>query len=252
MTIQRLQGRVALVTGAQQGIGRAAALALGREGAAVVVNYLTDKAAAEAIVKEIQGGAGRAAAVYGDVSRAADIAQMLNATDAFGGVDILVNNAGIFPRVSFLEMKESDWDAVLGVNLKGTFLCSQGAALQMIKHGKAGAIVNLASVAAMRSSPRGSHYVASKAGIIGLSRASALELAAHGIRVNAIAPGLTDTAQPRDGMNEAQIAEVAADIPLGGMTTPEDIADTIVFLASREARQITGQTISVNGGQYLY
>jgi NAD(P)-dependent dehydrogenase (short-subunit alcohol dehydrogenase family) len=252
MTTQRLQGRVALVTGAQQGIGRAAALALGREGAAVVVNYLTDKVAAEAIVKEIQDGAGRAAAVYGDVSRAADIAQMLNATDAFGGIDILVNNAGIFPRVAFLEMKESDWDAVLGVNLKGTFLCSQAAAQQMIKHGKAGAIVNLASVAAMRSSPRGSHYVASKAGIIGLSRASALELAEHGIRVNAIAPGLTDTAQPRDGMNEAQIAEVAADIPLGGITTPDDIADTIVFLASREARQITGQTISVNGGQYLY
>jgi 3-oxoacyl-[acyl-carrier protein] reductase len=122
----------------------------------------------------------------------------------------------------------------------------------MIKHGKPGAIVNLASVAAMRGSPQGSHYVASKAGIIGLSRATALELAAHGIRVNAIAPGLTDTAQPRDGMNETQIAEVAAGIPLGGITTAEDIADTIVFLASGEARQITGQTISVNGGQYLY
>lgn len=252
MATQRLAGRVAVVTGAQQGIGSAAALALGREGAAVVVNYLTDEAAANAVVNAISASGSNAVALRGDVSKAEDIEAMMAAADDLGGVDILVNNAGIFPRVPFLEMKESDWDAVMNVNLKGTFRSSQAAAKRMVASDKKGSIVNLASVAALRSSPRGTHYVASKAGIIGLTRATSLELAPYGIRVNAIAPGLTDTAQPRDGMTEAEIAEVAAAIPLGGITTPEDIADTVVFLASQESRQITGQTMCINGGQYLY
>ena len=249
---QRLDGSVALVTGGQQGIGRAAALALGREGADVVVNYLDDKSAASAIIAELEGAGRRAIAVAGDVSKGADVARLLAASAELGGVDILVNNAGIFPRVPFLELTEADWDAVLGVNLKGTFLCSQAAARQMIENGKAGSIINLSSLSAFRGSPRGSHYVASKSGVIGLTRGSALELAQYKIRVNAIAPGLTDTAQPRDGMSEEEIAQTAMVIPLGGITLPQDIADTVIFLASGDSRQITGQTISVNGGQYLY
>jgi 3-oxoacyl-[acyl-carrier protein] reductase len=177
---------------------------------------------------------------------------MLEAGAAWGGIDILVNNAGIFPRVEFLDMTEAQWDEVLGVNLKGTFLCTQAAAQQMVQRGRGGVVINLTSSAAFRSSPRGVHYVASKAGIIGLTRAAALELAPYRVRVNAIAPGTTDTAQPRYGMSEDELQAVGRQVPLGRMGTPADVADLAVFLASDESRHITGQTIHVNGGQYLY
>jgi NAD(P)-dependent dehydrogenase (short-subunit alcohol dehydrogenase family) len=248
----RLKGKVALVTGAQQGIGEAAAVALGAEGAHVVVNWLDDADAAKRIVQTIAQSGSQASLVQGDVSESTAIERLLTETQQLGGIDVLVNNAGIFPRVPFLDMAPGDWDRVMDVNLRGAFLLSQGAARQMVEHGRGGSIVNLTSVAALRSSPRGVHYVASKAGIIGLTRASALELSGHNIRVNAIAPGLTDTAQPRDGMTEEEIDAVAAEIPLGGITGPEDIAEGIVFLASDAAKRITGQTLSINGGQFLY
>ena len=149
-------------------------------------------------------------------------------------------------------MTVEEWDAVIGVNLKGSFLCAQAAAKRMVTAGQPGSIVSLASRAAFCSSANGVHYVTSKAGIVGMTRAMALELAPHNIRVNAVAPGLTDTAQPRYGMNEAEIAAVVADSPTKGITKPEDIAQTIVFLTSDAASRITGQTIHVNGGQYLY
>ncbi|WP_089945467.1 SDR family NAD(P)-dependent oxidoreductase [Candidatus Entotheonella palauensis] len=204
-----------LVTGAQQGIGQAIALALGREGAYVVVNYLDDPAAAESTVSQIEGGGSRATAVPGSVARPEDIRHMVEAGRTLGGISILVNNAGIFPRVPFLDMTEADWDEVLGVNLKGSFLCTQTVARQMVAEGRSGSVINLASGAAFRSSPRGVHYVSSKAGIVGLTRATALELAPHHIRVNAIAPGLTDTAQPRYGMSEEEVQAAAEHVPLG-------------------------------------
>jgi len=176
----------------------------------------------------------------------------MQAADEMGGVSILVNNAAVFPRSSFLELAESEWDLVLGVNLKGAFLCAQAAANRMVSAKQGGAIINLTSGAAFRGSPRGVHYVSSKAGVVGLTRATAVELAAHKIRVNAIAPGLTDTAQPRYGMTEDEISEKAATIPFPGLTMPEDIADAAVFLASDLASRISGQTIHVNGGDYLY
>jgi 3-oxoacyl-[acyl-carrier protein] reductase len=176
---------------------------------------------------------------------------MLEAGNQLGGIDILVNNAGIFPRVDFLDMTEAQWEEVLGVNLKGSFLCTQAVARQLVARGQGGAVINLASGAAFRSSPRGVHYVSSKAGLVGLTRATALELAPYRIRVNAIAPGLTDTAQPRYGMSEEDIQERGREVPLGRMATPDDIADMAVFLASEEARYVTGQTLHVNGGQYL-
>ena len=176
----------------------------------------------------------------------------MQAADEMGGVSILVNNAAVFPRSSFLELAESEWDLVLGVNLKGAFLCTQAAANRMVSAKQGGAIINLTSGAAFRGSPRGVHYVSSKAGVVGLTRATAVELAAHKIRVNAIAPGLTDTAQPRYGMTEDEISEKAATIPFPGLTMPEDIADAAVFLASDSASRISGQTIHVNGGDYLY
>lgn len=248
----RLAGKVALVTGAQQGIGKAIALAFGREGASVVVNYLDDQAAGEAIVKKIHEAGGRAVAVAGSVARVSDVRTMVEAGNVFGGIDILVNNAGIFPRVGFLEMTEAQWDEVLNVNLKGTFFCTQAVIRQLVEQGRSGAVVNLASSAAFRSSPRGVHYVSSKAGIVGFTRATALELARYRIRVNAIAPGTTDTAQPRYGMSEEELQAVGRQVPLGRMAVPDDIASMAVFLASEEASHITGQTMHVNGGAYLY
>jgi 3-oxoacyl-[acyl-carrier protein] reductase len=248
----RLAGKIALVTGAQQGIGKAIALAYGREGASVVINYLDNQAAAEEIASQIRALGQRAVPLAGDVAQAADVRRMVEAGESLGGIDILVNNAGIFPRVEFLDMTEAQWDEVLNVNLKGTFLCTQAVAQKLVERGRPGAVINLASSAAFRSSPRGVHYVASKAGIVGVTRATALELAPYRVRVNAIAPGTTDTAQPRYGMSEAELQAAGRQVPLGRMGTPEDVADLAVFLASDEARHITGQTIHVNGGQYLY
>jgi 3-oxoacyl-[acyl-carrier protein] reductase len=248
----RLAGKVALVTGAQQGIGKAIALAYGREGASIVVNYLDDRAAGEAVAAQIHALGARAVAVAGNVAQTADVHAMVEAGDSLGGVDVLVNNAGIFPRVDFLDMTEGQWDEVLDINLKGAFRCIQAVARQLVAQGKAGAVINLASGAAFRSSPRGVHYVSSKAGIVGLTRATALELARYRIRVNAIAPGITDTAQPRHGMSEAELQAAARQVPLGRIATPEDIAYLAVFLACDEANHMTGQTIHVNGGQFLY
>ena len=248
----RCSGTVALVTGGQQGIGRAIALALAREGADVVLNYLDDPDAAAGVAKEIRDAGRRCLLVQGDVSRAAHVSALVDAAESgMGPVDTLVNNAGIFPRAPFLDVTEAEWDRVHGVNLKGSFLCAQAVARRLVARGAPGAIVNLASSAAYRSSPRGTHYVASKAGVVGLTRAMALELAPHGIRVNAIAPGLTDTAQPRDGHSEAELQAMARQVPLGRMGAPDDVAGVAVFLASADARHVTGQVIHVNGGAYL-
>jgi NAD(P)-dependent dehydrogenase (short-subunit alcohol dehydrogenase family) len=194
----------------------------------------------------------RATAVQGSVARVAEVRTLVEAGNALGGIDILVNNAGIFPRVDFLHMTEAQWDEVLSVNLKGTFFCTQTVVHQLVERGKPGAVINLASSAAFRSSPRGVHYVSSKAGIVGFTRATALELARYRIRVNAIAPGTTDTAQPRYGMSEEELQAVGRQVPLGRMAVPDDIAHIAVFLASEAASHITGQTMHVNGGAYLY
>ena len=247
----RLAGKVALVTGAQQGIGKAIALAYGREGANVVLNYLDSQPAAEESAAQIRAMGQQAVIIAGDVAQATDVRRLVEAGTSLGGIDILVNNAGIFPRVEFLDMTEAQWDEVLNVNLKGTFLCTQAVAQKMVERGHGGAVINLASGAAFRSSPRGVHYVSSKAGIVGLTRAAALELASYRVRVNAIAPGITDTAQPRYGMSEEELQAAGRQVPLGRMGTPEDVADLAVFLACEESRHITGQTIHVNGGQYF-
>jgi NAD(P)-dependent dehydrogenase (short-subunit alcohol dehydrogenase family) len=248
----RLAGQVALVTGAQQGIGRAIAVALARDGADVGVNYLDDPRAAALVAREVQAAGRRACLVRGDVSRAMDAEAMVDAvTGGLGVPGILVNNAGVFPRVDFLAMTEAEWDHVLDVNLKGSFLCAQAVARRLVARGRGGAIVNIASVA-MRGTPLGVHYAASKAGVVGLTRGMALALAPHRVRVNAIAPGLTDTVQPRHGHAEAELLELARQIPLEGrLARPEEIARVAVFLASEEAGWVTGQTIHVNGGAFM-
>ena len=246
-----LDGRVALVTGAQQGIGRAIAIEFAAAGADIALNYLDDRAAAEAVASEIERFGRRALLIQGDVSAVAKAGAMAAAAaEQLGRLDVLVNNAGIYPRVPMLDMQESDWDAVLDVNLKGTFFCSQAAARVMVAQGIPGGIINLAS-RAIGGSVRGVHYSASKGGIVSLTRAMALELAPHRIRVNAIAPGLTDTAQPRFGMSEEEIAEASQALPLGRMAMPADIAQTATFLASEASALITGQVLHVNSGSYM-
>jgi NAD(P)-dependent dehydrogenase (short-subunit alcohol dehydrogenase family) len=248
----RLGGKVALVTGAQQGIGRAIALALAHAGAHVGVNYLDDPDAAAVVAEDVRALGRQAVVLPADVARIGDVEAMVETVRReLGAPDILVNNAGVFPRVPFLAMQGQEWDHVLDVNLKGSFLCAQASARAMVAAGRPGAIVSISSVA-IRGTPLGVHYSASKAGLLGLTRAMALALAPHGIRVNAVAPGLTDTAQPRYGNTEAELAELARTIPLGGrMAHPDDIASVVVFLVSDEARFVTGQLVHVNGGAFM-
>ena len=243
-----LEGRVALVTGAQQGIGKAAAEAMGREGASVVVQYFDDTDAANEVAALVRSYGPDAVVVQGDVGVRGDCEAALHAGRELGGVNLLVNNAGIFPRRSFVDMTDDDWNNVQNVNVVGGFRCLQLMARDLITDGRHGTAVNLSSVAFFRNSARGAHYAASKGAIIGFTRAVSTELAPYGIRVNAIAPGIVDTAQPRDGMTEQQIAAASALVPRGAMATPDEVADVAVFLSSDLSRHITGQTLQVNGG----
>ena len=249
-----LEGKAILVTGAQQGIGAAIARALAREGARLALNWLDDRAAARQVAADVRAAGSAATLIQGSVADLDAVVRMVEAGRELGGASGLgglVNNAGVFPRARFLDLTEAEWDRVQEVNLKGAFRCAQAAARAMAETGRGGSIVNLSSLAAFRPSARGAHYAAAKAGLIGLTRAAALELAPHRIRVNAIAPGLTDTAQPRGGMSEAELAAASSAIPLGRMALPEDVAALVVFLLSDQSCQITGQTLHLNGGQSL-
>ncbi len=246
-----LAGKRALVTGAQQGIGKASVLALAGGGASVAINWLDDAAAADAIAAEVREIGGDAVTVQGSVADKTEASRIVaEASDGLGGLDVVVNNAGVFPRSEFLDLDDAEWDHVLGVNLKGSFLIAQAAARQMVANGTPGAIVNISS-SSVRGHVLGVHYSASKTGIIGLTRSMALALAPHRIRVNAIAPGITDTAQPRYQFSEAEMAEQSRLVPLGAMAQPEDIADIIVFLASDASRFMTGELVHANGGLYM-
>ena len=249
----KLKGRVALVTGAQQGIGAAIALALAGEGADVAVTWHDNEKAAEAVAQGVRDKGCKAALFRADVSKLSDIEMMVaETTRQLGTPDILVNNAGVYPRVPLLEMRESDWDFVLDINLKAGCFAAIAVAKALIAEKKAGSIINLASQS-VRGAVRGVHYSASKGGVVSMTRALALELAPYDIRVNAIAPGLTDTAQPRYGNSDPELIEMAREaIPLGGkMLTPEQVAQTAVFLASDSASATTGQVLHVNGGSYM-
>jgi NAD(P)-dependent dehydrogenase (short-subunit alcohol dehydrogenase family) len=249
----KLAGKIALVTGAQQGIGAAIAVALAEDGADVTITWLDDQPAAEAVAGRIRQAGRRVHLVRADVARLADIGAMIADTvRVLGAPDILVNNAGVYPRVKLLEMRETDWDYVLDINLKAGCFATIAFVKALMAAGKSsGSVINISSQA-IRGAVRGVHYSASKGGVVSMTRAMALELAPHNIRVNAIAPGTTDTAQPRYGNTEAELIEMAKTIPLGGkMLTPEQIARTAVFLASEDANTVTGQVLHVNGGSYM-
>ena len=247
-----LAGKVALVTGAQQGIGAAIAAAFAQAGADVALNYLDDAAQAEAVAAQIRAAGRRAELLQGDVAAPGTPAALVAATvRALGRIDILVNNAGVYPRVDFLDMTEADWDFVHAINLKAGAFCAQEAARAMRAQGGGGNIISLASSAIYGASPRGVHYAASKGGVVSMTRAMAVELAPLGIRVNAIAPGLTDTAQPRYGHTEEELAARARTFPLGRMGRPEDIAHVAVFLASEKSAFMTGQVVHPNGGLFM-
>ena len=247
----RLASKTALVTGAQQGIGAATALAFAEAGADVAINWLDDKSAAEHVAGKVRAGGRRAALIQGDVSTVAGAeAIVAQAVELLGGLDILVNNAGIFPRVRFLDLTEVMWDATFAVNLKGTAFCSQAAARRMVAAGTRGAIITIASLSAS-GSVNGAHYAATKGGVISLTRGMALELSPLGIRVNGIAPGLIDTAQPRYGMTEDEITASGAASPIGRVGKPEEIAAVAVFLASEDASYLSGEIIQANGGVYM-
>jgi 3-oxoacyl-[acyl-carrier protein] reductase len=244
----RLDGKVAVVTGATRGIGRAIALALGREGARVLVTG-RDERAGRQVAAAIQG-LGRAALWHRADLASPGAAQgvVAAALAALGGVDVLVNNAGLFQRRPALEMTEAEWDAILDVNLKAAFFCAQAAARHMVDRGVRGAIVNVASDAAWSGGLNPcAHYAASKAGMTSMTRSLARELAPHGIRVNALAPGLITTEM--GGTAGATLPDLR--IPLGREGTPEEVAAATVFLASDEASYVTGAVLNLSGGLVL-
>ncbi|HTU00466.1 MAG TPA: glucose 1-dehydrogenase [Candidatus Sulfotelmatobacter sp.] len=247
----RLQGQVALVTGGSRSIGRAVAIGLARAGADVAVNYVEHAEAAQGVVKEIERLGRRAAAVQADTSNRAAVHAMVEEVERrLGPIDVLVSNAGVQKRVYFLDLAEADWDWMLGVNLKGAFLVGQAVAGRMKPRGK-GKIILVSSEAAGFPAPRMTAYCVSKAGVAMLTKCMALELAPFGIRVNALAPGLTKTDINRkdlDGDPEFLKLRLAR-IPLGRVMEPDNLVPAAVFLASDDSSHMTGQTLQVDGGR---
>ena len=243
-----LEGRVALVTGASRGIGRAIAQGLAARGATVVAAARGDHAAGT--VADIQAVGGRAEAAALDVTSPEAIDQAIaGLVERLGRIDILVNNAGIARDQLLLRMKRGDWDAVLATNLTAAYGCIQAALKPMIRQ-RSGRIVNVSSVVGQAGNAGQANYAASKAGLIGLTKAVALEVASRNITVNAVAPGLIETDMTRAVPAGAQQGWQAR-IPLGRLGTPEDVAAAVVFLASDEAAYITGHVLAVNGGMYM-
>jgi len=246
----KLEGRTAIVTGSRRGIGRAIALALAKEGADVVVSDISQEDC-QKVVEEIEKLGRKGLAVKCDVTASPEVEALVKKTvDAFGKLDILVNNAGIISYKPFLELTDEDWDKILGVNLKGQFLCARAAAKEMIKN-KWGRIVNIASISSGGCGiafPLIAHYTASKGGVMALTEALALELTAKGINVNAICPGAVDTDMTKGAKESGQLEPVLLRIPKGRLAKPEEIANLAAFLASDEAEYISGAAIVIDGG----
>ena len=245
-----LENKVALVTGASRGIGRQIAISLAKEGAQVIVNYNGSAAKAEEVVNLITEAGGRAEAVQCNVSEYDKAAELMKyITGKYGRVDILVNNAGITRDNLLMKMTEEEFDAVIDINLKGTFNCIKHLSRQMLKQ-KGGRIINISSVSGVMGNAGQANYCASKAGVIGLTKSVARELASRGITCNAVAPGFIET-EMTDVLADSVKEAMNAQIPMKCFGNTEDIAGTVVFLASDAARYITGQVINVDGGMAM-
>jgi len=246
-----LTGKVALVTGGSRGIGRAIALGLAEQGARVAVNYVSNAAAADEVVQAIGARGHEAMAIQGDVSKADDAKRIVDESIAkYGSLHILVNNAGQTADDLLLRMSEDAWDTVMAVNLRGAYLCTKAALRPMIRQ-RWGRIINVSSVAGLVGNPGQANYAAAKAGLIGFTKSVAKEVASRNVTANAIAPGLVKT-EMTAGLTEAQQQAVLGFVPLGRWATPEEIAPSAVFLASEEARYITGAVLAIDGGLVMH
>jgi len=250
-TLAPLANKTAIVTGGSRGIGRAIAIELAARGASVLVNFNTNGVAAEEVVLKIVNAGGKAAALPGDVAKVADAQALIKAAiEKFGGLDILVNNAGITRDMLIMMMSEEAWDAVIDTNLKGSFNCAKAAVRHMMKT-RSGRIINITSVSGQIGNAGQTNYSASKAGLIGFTKALAREVAGRNITVNAIAAGYVDTEIWAGVPAEMRDAFVKM-IPLGRKGAPEEIAYAVAFLASEEAAYITGQVLAVDGGMAMF
>jgi 3-oxoacyl-[acyl-carrier protein] reductase len=242
-----LSNKVAIVTGSGRGIGRAIALKLAEAGATIVITDIGDAVIVNSVAEEVRAMSRESLAVLADISLSPDVDRMVAETVvAYGRVDILVNNAGITRDQLVLRMSDEDWDKVLNVNLKSVFLCTRAVLRHMIKQ-RWGRIVNIASIVGITGNAGQANYASAKAGIIGFTRTIAKEVASRSITANAIAPGFIDT-QMTQQLEEKQRQELEKRIPLGYLGTPRDVAEAVAFLASEEARYITGQVLNVDGG----
>jgi 3-oxoacyl-[acyl-carrier protein] reductase len=247
-----LTDKKAIVTGSSRGIGKGCALTLARYGADVVINYEQSRAKAEAVAREIEDMGRTSFTVQADISKENEVRSLFEkACDELGAVDILVNNAGIHQHLKIWELSLEDWQRVIDVNLTGTFLCSKEAVLHM-KEALSGAIINISSCVAFTGTDHEIHYASTKAGILGFTRSLALEVAPYKIRVNAVSPGFIATDMVLPLLDEDEKRELESQIPLQRLGYPEDIGETVAFLASDSAQYITGETIHVNGGILLY
>lgn len=242
-----LSERVAIVTGGGRGIGRAIALKLAEVGATVVINDVGDSAPAEGVAEEIKKIGRESLVILADVSQSTEVTSLVDNTLAkYGKVDILINNAGITRDQLIMRMSDEDWDKVLGINLKGVFVCSKAVLRPMMRQ-RWGRIISISSIVGLIGNAGQANYASAKAGIIGLTRTIAKEVASRGITANAIAPGFIDTAMTQQ-LPEERRQELMNQVPLGFLGTPRDVAEAVAFLASEEARYITGQVITVDGG----
>lgn len=243
-------GKVALVTGASRGIGKEIALRLASQGADLVLNYVGSEELANGVAEEVKALGRKVITLNCDVSDTEKCSEMINKImEEFGRIDILVNNAGITRDGLLMRMKESDWDAVLNINLKGVFNCTKAAIKPMMKQ-RSGKIVTITSVVGIMGNAGQSNYSAAKAGCIGFTKSIAKEVASRGINVNAVAPGFIITPMT-DALNEKQIEDLSAGIPLKRPGKPEDVAKVVEFLVSDNANYITGQVINVDGGMVM-